>query len=393
MAHRFAFAEPPRRLVSAWKRRGAVGVIAPSYGTEKISYGLAPAGHTFHKVTRLPLHRLERDGTFWENTPVLFDHSVELVHTFNELPLGIRPFVVSYEMEMPRYLGSVSPWQMALGYRLLAGDRCRAILALSEAAASGLRHKLNELCMPELVPKVGVFRGTVMSHPVSGEAVRGEPRGRPLKVLFVGRYGFRKGLIPTLNAIEDCRLSGLDVEATVVCNFEPELYVSKVPVDTQGMRNRVRSMPGVVWHDLLPNRDVHRLMQSHDVLLFPSLDESLGWVAVEAAFAGMPVVTTDIFALPEIVRHGETGIVIPLRKDESLRWNGLRLDGAELEAEVEGTFATIRQHVAKALRLFADDPSRMAEMGRAARVHIESLYGFSRVQQQLAGIYAHALGR
>src|SRR5687768_5106168 len=54
---------------------------------------------------------------------------------------------------------------------------------------------------------------------------------------------------------------------------------------------------------------------------------------------------------------------------------------------------TMRMHLGRALLAFADNPALTTAMGQAARNHIESLYGFSRMQHQLAGIYAAALGR
>jgi glycosyltransferase involved in cell wall biosynthesis len=134
-------------------------------------------------------------------------------------------------------------------------------------------------------------------------------------------------------------------------------------------------------------------MRSHDVMLFPTLDESLGWVAVEAGFASLPVITTDIFAIPELVVDGRTGVLIPLNKNDLSRWVGLWLDGATFAAEVERTFATMREHIGRALMGFVDNPASAAEMGAASKAHIEGLYGYSRAQRQLADLYANALGR
>jgi len=71
----------------------------------------------------VPPYRVERSGTFWRQTPLVLDHPVSLVHTFNELPVGMRPFVVSFENELPRYLGTPSHWQLDAGYALLASGR------------------------------------------------------------------------------------------------------------------------------------------------------------------------------------------------------------------------------------------------------------------------------
>lgn len=390
----YAFAGPPPRLVAGWARRGAVGIVSPSYGTEKVSYGLKPPGHSFHKLLRVPVQRFEKRGTFWAHTPIVLDHPVELVHSFNDLPIGVRPFVVSFENELPRYLGEPKPWQMERGHEMLASDRCRRILALSDAAAAAMRMRLRQRGLESLMDKVTVFRGTVLSVPESDGTRREPATGRPLKVLFVGRDAFGKGLLPTLDALDDCRAQGADIEATIVCNFEPRHYISKGwPIDDKALVARMQAMPGITWHAQLPNREIHRLMRLNDVLLFPTLDESLGWVAVEAAMAGLPVITTDIFAIPELVRDGQTGVTIPLHKNELARWVGLWLGGAEFEQEVASTFATMRTHIGRALLRFADNPGLAASMGDAAREHIESLYGFSRVQRQLADIYAAALDR
>lgn len=390
----YASSAAPARLIGAWKKRHAVGVVAPSYGTEKVSYGLAPPGYTFHKLLRVPLQRLETHGTFWHNTPLLLDHPVELVHTFNELPLGMRPFVVTFENELPRYLGEPVRWQLDAGYALLASPRCRRIMALSEAAATGLRARLAERGLESVATKLCVFRGTVLHAPLPAG---GNPQARgsgPLRVLFVGRDAFGKGLLPTLDAIDACRAQGAAIEATIVCNFELRRYISKGrDADSSQTLQRMQSMPGITYHARLPNAEIHRLMQTHDVLAFPTLDESLGWVAIEAAMAGMPVITTDVFALPELVHDGRTGVLIPLDRNHTGRWAGLWLDGTEFDAQVARTFENIRSGMERALMSFADNPGRVASMGAAARAHMESLYGFSVVQRQLACIYAGALAR
>lgn len=57
--------------------------------------------------------------------------------------------------------------------------------------------------------------------------------------------------------------------------------------------------------------DIERILGASDVLLFPSLWEGLGLVAIEANAAGIPVVASDVPGLREAVRHGETGFLVP----------------------------------------------------------------------------------
>jgi glycosyltransferase involved in cell wall biosynthesis len=355
----------PTRLFGAWKRKRAIGIVSPAYGSEKVSYGLLPRGYAFHKLYRIPFQRIERKGTFWKYTPVLLDHPVELVHTFNELPLGMRPFVVSFENELPRYLGRVHSWQRDAGYRLLASSRCRHILALSEIAAQTLRRDLAANGMSETAGKVSVFRGAVLSAPTFENRIV-VAAATPLRVLFVGRDPFGKGLLPLLDALADCRAQGAAIQATIVCNFEARDYISKGRnPDTAALLALLQHDPNITHHHLVPNGEIHRLMQTHDVFLFPTLDESLGWVAVEAAMAGMPVIATDIYAIPELVVDGATGFLISLHKNEASRWAGLWMDGSEFDRETESTFAVIREGLTRHILRFAEDPSLVSAMGES----------------------------
>lgn len=379
------------RLFWSSMRKSAVGIISPSYGIEKVSYGLHPQNYSFHKLFRLPIQRMERNGTFLRNTPIIADHPVQLVHTFNEIPFGSRPFIVSFENELPRYLGYPKKWQIEAGMNMLASDRCKGILAISEIAAARLKRSLSEEGRSEISRKVAVFRGSVYSPPQL--ALRSVPdSSNGLSLLFVGRDAFGKGLIPLLDAIDFCNKQGVSVRATIVCSFEDRDYISKGrSSDPRTLLKRIQSNCNLIHHEMLPNHEIHRLMRMHDVFVFPTLDESLGWVAVEAAFAGMPVISTDIYALPELVIEGETGFLIKLNKNHRDRWAGLWLNGDEFDQEVDAAFCAIREGLSEHILRFAQSPSLVASMGAAAQRHIEDLYGEDQARSKLEEIYSDAL--
>ncbi len=58
-------------------------------------------------------------------------------------------------------------------------------------------------------------------------------------------------------------------------------------------------------------RDVPDLLRAIDVMCLPSHREPFGLVYVEAALAEKPVIACDAGGAPEIISHGETGLLIP----------------------------------------------------------------------------------
>ena len=73
------------------------------------------------------------------------------------------------------------------------------------------------------------------------------------------------------------------------------------------------SMPGLVSHDELP-----ALLRSQDIFLAPCvIDPATGMrdgipnTVIEALSFGLPVIATTVNALPEIVRHEQTGLTVP----------------------------------------------------------------------------------
>lgn len=72
-------------------------------------------------------------------------------------------------------------------------------------------------------------------------------------------------------------------------------------------------------------RDVPEILDSSDLLVLPSHWEGFGLVMLEAMNAGLPVVGTRRGAIPEVVRDGETGLLVPPQDPEALATALIRL--------------------------------------------------------------------
>ncbi len=101
-----------------------------------------------------------------------------------------------------------------------------------------------------------------------------------------------------------------------------------------------------------------------DVFLLPSELESFGLSALEAMACGVPVVGSDAGGLPEVVKHTETGYLLPV-------------------GDVEGM-------AARTIEILKDD-ERRKEMGHAGRRRAAALFGADRIVSQYERYYEKVL--
>jgi glycosyltransferase involved in cell wall biosynthesis len=72
------------------------------------------------------------------------------------------------------------------------------------------------------------------------------------------------------------------------------------------------------WIRSLPHPAILKLMGEHDVLVFPSLFEGFGLVITEAMSQGLPVITTNRTAGPDLIKHGQSGWLVEAASTQAL---------------------------------------------------------------------------
>lgn len=111
--------------------------------------------------------------------------------------------------------------------------------------------------------------------------------------------------------------------------------------------------------------DVGALLDAFDVFVLPSLSEGLSLALLEAMAAGTPVVATAVGGTPELVRDGETGLLVPPG------------DAAALAAAIG--------------RLLADR-TLAQRLAASARAHVESSFGADAMAARYDALYAEMIG-
>ena len=168
--------------------------------------------------------------------------------------------------------------------------------------------------------------------------------------LFAGRLAPEKGVATLLRALElapgvSARVAGDGPLAGAV----------------QAAAERRPGLSALGWRSA---DDVRMLLARARCLVVPSeWYEPFGLVVIEAFACGVPVIATQIGALPELVEHGRTGLLVTPRDPGAL---------------------------ASALEWAWKHPEELALMGRRARAVYEAHYGPDRNHALLLEIYAAA---
>lgn len=167
---------------------------------------------------------------------------------------------------------------------------------------------------------------TLRFHPQ--RAARSEKR-EARRVLFVGRLDARKGLAVLLRAMPIVRQQVPDVRLDVVGKGPLEDRARRL-VEKLGIRDIV------TFHGFVTNEALPGLYAAADVYCAPSLGgEAFGIVLLEAMASGTPVIASNITGYNEVVKDGETGLLVPPDNPAALAETILRLlDDAALAARL-----------------------------------------------------------
>jgi glycosyltransferase involved in cell wall biosynthesis len=151
---------------------------------------------------------------------------------------------------------------------------------------------------------------TRFQGPHETEEIRHRYNLRKPYVLYVGTIEPRKNLHTLLDAWLALPLD---------LHREHELiFVGPAGWGSDGLMARIQSgVTGLRLLGYVPEPDLPAIMAAATVFVYPSLYEGFGFPPAQAMAAGVPVITSDTSALPEVV--GDAGILIDPKSALSLR--------------------------------------------------------------------------
>lgn len=137
-------------------------------------------------------------------------------------------------------------------------------------------------------------------------------RGRKesFRFAFAGRVDASKGIDTLINAFGaiDRDDIGIDIELHLFGSVDEDI------------RHTLTGRENVYLHGLVENTTYRSQLGSFDCFVFPSryANEGHPGAIIEAFMAGIPVISSDLSTIVEIVHHDKNGIVVPVGDEESL---------------------------------------------------------------------------
>jgi glycosyltransferase involved in cell wall biosynthesis len=107
------------------------------------------------------------------------------------------------------------------------------------------------------------------------------------------------------------------------------------------------------------------VLDALDIFAFPSLCETLGFALLEAMATEIPAVGSAVGGVPEVIVHGETGLLVPPRNSAAL---------------------------AGALQQLFSSPANREQMGRAGRQRVKECFLESTCVTKTIAVYRQMLG-
>ncbi len=332
-----------------------VRVIAAAQDPHEFSFGADMMAWTLamgHAMIRAGL-RLHTDG--WQPDVVhahdwLVAHPAIALAEFADVPL----VSTIHATEAGRHSGWVS------GPLSRQVHACESWLARESdcliACSASMADEITTLFGPDLAPISVIPNGIDSSR---WPFARRETHPGPPRLLYFGRLEYEKGVHDAIAALPRIRRAHPGATLTVAGEGTLEGWLVEVA-------RKHKVLKAVHFAGRVEHAALLRLLHHADVAVLPSHYEPFGIVALEAAAAGTPLVTSDAGGLGEAVINGQTGSSFPPR------------DVAALAAAVCATL---------------DNPAAAQGRALAARERLTSDFDWNSVAARTAQVYLSAKRR
>jgi glycosyltransferase involved in cell wall biosynthesis len=302
--------------------------------------------------------------------------SSDLIHSSRGiLILNRKPWVVDIEnvgsIVNFRYDLLNSQFQRKLILKLLFSRFCRRILAWSLASKKSILNGLDR----KLEEKIEIV------YPAMHVPQIKRKEDEKIRLLFIGDF-YRKGGLDVLESFKVLN-SKYDISLTMITNVPYKFR--KIFDSFKNINFTEPKLPrNVLYQNYYPNCDIY---------LYPTYWDTFGLTILEAMSFSIPVITTKMYATPEMIIDGKNGFLLnspllwhnesylPTYKD----WNGFY-------RKVKTPHKEIINQLVEKTSLLIEDSSLRRKMGRYGRKLVEKgKFSIKERNKKLKRIYEEAI--
>ena len=299
-------------------------------GTEIASYNIAKyltkRGHEVHVITsrdkglskeskeegfhihRVKCLRIKYLGipSFWLTVqPCLKRINPDIIHVQTTM-LGIAGLMSKVFLRKPYVISArggdvYHPWAFVKFSSGLVFRRSSAVIALTEH----MKHEMQKIDNRVILVIPNGVSLKSFENMKATEILRGKlglDKTAEI-ILFVGRLYPVKGLKYLIEAMKIISHEDSRANLVLVGGGDERRYLQKI-VREFGLTECV------FFIGQIPNSKIPECTLAADIFVLPSISEGFPNVILEAMAAGLPIVTTNVRGLPEIVKDGENGFVV-----------------------------------------------------------------------------------
>jgi len=175
----------------------------------------------------------------------------------------------------------------------------------------------------------------------------------PLRIGHLGRFAYQKNHEFLIKIARQLRKQNIDVEWHL--GGDGEMF--------EQIRSEARNagLDNMTFHGFI--NDSKAFLSSVDLFVLPSHWEGFGYVIAEAMAVGKPVVAFNVSSNPELIKHNQTGLLLP-KEDE--------------------------QAFVNALNDLTETPEKITLMGKNAHAHMQNNFTFALTIKQIVNYLDNA---
>jgi len=196
-------------------------------------------------------------------------------------------------------------------------------------------------------------------------------------ILFVGRISRQKGILHLVNAIRHLS-PGIQV---VLCAGAPDTKEIGTEMAERVKQAQRETENDIVWVEKwVPRAHIIILFSQASVFVCPSVYEPFGLINLEAMACGTPVVASSVGGIPDVVVHGETGLMVPFEP----------VDPTNPEPGDPEQFS---KDLAASVNHLLRAPEERRRMGQRSRERVEEHFSWSSVARRTLQFYEEVIAQ